>query len=63
MKAIRVNEKGGPENLKLEDVPVPVPGSGEVLIKVDAAGLNFIDTYHRSGLYRSGHEIFYPLTG
>lgn len=58
MKAIRINEKGGPENLKLEDVPVPVPGSGEILIKVDAAGLNYIDTYHRSGLY----PLEFPIT-
>ena len=39
MKAIRVHTPGGPEALRLEDVPQPAPGSGEVLVKVEAAGL------------------------
>jgi NADPH2:quinone reductase len=51
MKAIRVHETGGPEQLRYEDVPVPEPGAEQVLVKVAAAGLNFIDVYHRSGLY------------
>lgn len=51
MKAIRIHEFGGPEVLKYEDVPVPEPGPGEVRVKIEAAGLNFIDTYHRRGLY------------
>ena len=51
MKAIRVSEKGGPEVLRLEDVPEPVPGKGEVLIDIDAVGINFIEVYHRIGLY------------
>ncbi len=51
MKAIRVTSFGGPEVLRLEDVPIPAPGPGEVLVKVEAAGLNFIDVYHRTGLY------------
>ena len=42
---------GGPEVLRLEDVPLPNPSAGQVLIKVAAAGVNFIDTYHRNGLY------------
>lgn len=58
MKAIRVNEKGGPEVLSYEDIDKPEPGSGEVLVKIEAAGLNFIDTYQRSGLY----EIPLPST-
>ncbi|MEQ9210255.1 MAG: quinone oxidoreductase [Pseudomonadales bacterium] len=51
MKAVVVQVTGGPEKLILEDVKEPSPGRGEVLVNVEAAGLNFIDTYHRSGLY------------
>jgi NADPH2:quinone reductase len=50
-KAIRVHETGGPDVLKWEDVDVPEPGAGEALVRQTAAGLNFIDTYQRSGLY------------
>ena len=52
MKAIRVNEHGGPEVLAFEDVDTPRIGEGEVLVKVESAGINFIDTYQRSGLYQ-----------
>ena len=52
MKAVRVNEYGGPEALCYEEVEMPTPGSNEVLIKVAAAGVNYIDTYQRSGLYQ-----------
>jgi NADPH2:quinone reductase len=52
VKAIRVRTNGGPEVLRLEDVPVPDPGPGQVLIRVEAIGVNFIDVYHRIGLYR-----------
>ncbi|MFQ5846621.1 MAG: quinone oxidoreductase [Candidatus Methylomirabilales bacterium] len=51
MKAIRVHEYGGPEALTLEELPIPHPGSGQALVKIEAAGLNFIDVYHRTGLY------------
>jgi NADPH:quinone reductase and related Zn-dependent oxidoreductases len=51
MKAIRVHEFGGPEKLKLEDVPDLQPGAGEVLVKVHAAGVNPFDTYIRTGAY------------
>ena len=51
MKAIRITETGGPEVMKLVDVDVPAPGPGEVRVRQTAIGLNFIDTYHRSGLY------------
>jgi NADPH:quinone reductase len=51
MKAIRVNEPGGPEKLVLENIPVPEPKAGQVLVKVAAAGVNFIDIYQRTGLY------------
>lgn len=50
-KAIRIHEYGGPEVLRFEDVDVPEPGEGEARIRHTAIGLNFIDTYHRSGLY------------
>ena len=49
--AIRVHEIGGPEALKWEEVEVGDPGSGEIRIRQEAAGLNFIDIYHRTGLY------------
>ena len=58
MKAVRVNEYGGPEALSYEEVEKPVPGSNEVLVKVAAAGVNYIDTYQRSGLY----QVPLPLT-
>jgi NADPH:quinone reductase len=51
MKAIRVNEHGGPEVLSYEDVEVPKPGEGEARVKLAASGVNFIDIYQRSGLY------------
>lgn len=49
--AIRVHQFGGPEVLRYEAVDVPAPGPGEALVRHSAIGLNFIDTYHRSGLY------------
>jgi NADPH2:quinone reductase len=49
--AIRLSETGGPEKLKVEEVQVGDPGPGEVRVRNTAVGLNFIDTYHRSGLY------------
>ncbi len=52
MKAVRIHTQGGPENLTYEDVPEPTPKAGEAVVKVDAAGLNFIDVYQRSGLYK-----------
>lgn len=52
MKAVRVNAFGGPEALSVEDIDVPVAGDGEVLVKIEASGINYIDTYQRSGLYQ-----------
>ena len=49
--AIRIYETGGPEKLRWEEVQVGSPGPGEVLVRNTAVGLNFIDTYHRGGLY------------
>ena len=51
MKAIRVHETGGPDVMQLDEVALPEPGTGEVRMKVAAAGLNFIDVYHRKGQY------------
>jgi NADPH:quinone reductase len=51
MKAIRVNEQGGPEVLSYEDVPTPEPGPGEARVRLAASGVNFIDVYQRMGLY------------
>lgn len=51
MKAIRVAAHGGPEALALTEVDTPRPGPGEILVRHAAIGVNFIDTYHRSGLY------------
>ena len=51
MKAIRVRAPGGPEALQLDDVSVPAPGAGEALVRIESIGVNFIDVYHRTGLY------------
>jgi NADPH2:quinone reductase len=53
VKAIRVHEPGGPEALRLDDVPRPEPGAGQVLMAVEAAGVNYIDVYQRAGLYKT----------
>jgi NADPH2:quinone reductase len=57
MRAVRVSAPGGPEALELVDLPAPEAGPGQVVVDVSAAGVNFIDTYQRSGLYR----VPYPL--
>ena len=51
MKAIRVNEFGGPEVFRLEEVPTPRPGPGEVLVRIHAIGVNPVETYIRAGTY------------
>jgi len=51
MKAICIHETGGPEVLRYEEVPTPAPGPGQVQIRQEAIGLNFVDCYYRSGLY------------
>ena len=51
MKAIRVPQFGGPEVLKLEEIPTPKPDAGQVLVRIRAAGVNPYDTYMRAGTY------------
>jgi NADPH:quinone reductase len=52
MKAIRIYRLGGPEVLQLEDIPEPQAQEGEAVVRIEAAGLNFIDVYFRTGLYK-----------
>jgi NADPH2:quinone reductase len=51
MKAIRVENHGGPEKLVYQDIEQPTPKQGEALVKIEAIGVNYIDVYHRTGLY------------
>ena len=51
MKATRFDQHGGPEVLVYEDAEEPTPGPGQALVEIEAIGLNYIDTYHREGLY------------
>ena len=53
MKAIQIHETGGPEVLDLAELPIPQPGPGQVLIRVEAVGVNFIEIYFRKGVYKS----------
>ncbi|HBH01179.1 MAG TPA: NADPH:quinone reductase [Candidatus Rokubacteria bacterium] len=57
MKAVRVHTLGGPEALRYEDVPEPTPKAGEAVVKVDAAGLNYIDVYFRTGVYKAALPV------
>lgn len=63
MKAIRIHQTGGPEALRLDDLPSPEPGTGEALIEVAAIGLNYIDVYFRTGLYRAPLPMTLGLEG
>jgi len=58
MKAIRIHTTGGPEVMQIEDVPEPTPGAGQALVRLEAAGLNYIDVYFRTG----GYKAPLPLT-
>jgi NADPH:quinone reductase len=51
MRAIRIHQTGGPDQLRLETLPDPVPGAGEVLVRLEAIGINFIEIYQRTGVY------------
>src|SRR5687768_11768558 len=52
MKAIGIHQHGGAEVLRYEDLPTPAPGPGQALVRVSASGVNFIDIYQRTGLYK-----------
>src|SRR5271165_748011 len=53
MKCIQVKVTGGPEKMQLADVPGPVPGPKQALVKIAVSGVNFIDVYFRTGLYKA----------
>ena len=59
-KAIRVHAYGGPEAMQLETIRLPPPGRGEVLVRVHAIGVNYIDTYFRAGAYKAPSLPFTP---
>ena len=59
MKAIRVSEYGGPSVLKLEEIPTPQPGPGQVLVRHHAVGINPVDTYLRSNTDNRGPKLPY----
>src|ERR1700690_2249783 len=63
MKAIRVNEFGGPEVLKLEDIEETKPAPGQILVKIKAAGVNPVETYIRSGGYARKPNLPYTPGG
>jgi NADPH2:quinone reductase len=57
MKAIQVKVPGGPEKMELVEVPTPTPGPKQALVRIAASGVNFIDVYFRTGLYKAGIPI------
>ncbi|WP_087117962.1 quinone oxidoreductase family protein [Corynebacterium urinipleomorphum] len=63
MKAIQITENGGPDVLVLADVPAPTPSPDQVLVKVAYAGVNYIDTYYREGIYHSELPFIPGLEG
>ncbi len=62
MKAIRIHEPGGPEVLRLENIETPEPDEGQVLIKIELAGVNYADTGMRRGMRFGPHQAQMPLT-
>ena len=63
MKAIRADRHGGPEVMHMHETAPPAPAAGQALVRVEAAGVNFIDTYHRTGLYRTALPVPLGLEG
>ena len=63
MKAVRVHTPGGPEALRYEDAPEPTLKAGEALLKIDAAGLNYIDVYFRTGTYKADLPVTLGMEG
>ncbi|MGH7363886.1 MAG: quinone oxidoreductase, partial [Candidatus Methylomirabilales bacterium] len=53
MRAIRVHQYGGPEVLQWEEQVTPKPEAGQALVRLEAVGVNYIDIYHRTGLYKN----------
>jgi NADPH:quinone reductase-like Zn-dependent oxidoreductase len=62
MKAVRIHDYGGPEVMRIEDVPVPVAGPGEILVRVHAASVNPVDWKVRDGMLRTGLPLDLPVT-
>jgi NADPH:quinone reductase len=63
MKAVFVTEVGGVDKLRYEELPTPTPGPGQVLIKLHAIGVNFIDIYFRTGLYKADPPVVLGMEG
>lgn len=63
MRAVRVHAYGGPEAMRVDELPDPSPGPGQVLVRVAAAGVNFIDTYHRTGFYKQPLPVALGVEG
>jgi NADPH:quinone reductase len=63
MKVIQAREPGGPEQMELVDVPTPVPGRHQALVRLEVSGVNFIDVYHRSGAYKVDRPIMLGSEG
>src|ERR671916_2063013 len=63
MRAVRIDEFGGPEVLQVVDIPEPEPGDGEVLIEVSRSGMNFADTHQRENSYLARYEVPMVLGG
>jgi NADPH2:quinone reductase len=63
MKAVFVTDPGGVDKLRYADLPMPKPGPGEALVKIHAAGVNFIDIYYRTGLYKAEPPVVLGLEG
>src|SRR5579863_6751182 len=57
MKAIQIQSTGGPQALRLIDLPIPQPGPGQVLIRIEATGVNFIEIYFRKGVYKASFPL------
>src|SRR5215831_14168255 len=63
MKAIRIHNPGGPEALTLDEVPDPTPAAGQAVVKLAAAGVNYIDVYFRTGTYKAPLPLTIGLEG
>jgi len=63
MKAIRIHAPGGPEALRLDDVPAPTAGPGQAMVKLAACGVNYIDVYFRTGAYKAALPLTLGLEG